>query len=88
MKQLLWTLQHEQAWNAFEKSGVFVANENYLFCGDEMRYAYDWIAQQMAEKVGPRPRVSVIPSGHGISGKGNANDVICGVPGMPRGGHP
>lgn len=55
MKQLLWTIQHEAAWEAFEEAGVLVANEDYLFCQDDFRFAYDWISQQMIQKIGVPP---------------------------------
>lgn len=56
MKQIMWTIQHEAAWEAFEKSGILVADENHLFCGDDMRFAYDWISRQMTQKIGAAPQ--------------------------------
>lgn len=55
MKQLLWTIQHEAAWEVFVKTGVLVANEDYLFCQDDLRFAYDWISLQMIQKIGAPP---------------------------------
>lgn len=55
MKQLLWTIQHEDAYQALEKTGVLVANENYLFCGDDLRFAYDWLSNQMRIRIGQPP---------------------------------
>lgn len=56
MKQVLWTIQHEAAWEVFEKTGVLVANEGYLFCQDDLRFAYDWMSQQMAQRIGAPPK--------------------------------
>lgn len=55
MKQLLWTIQHEAAWETFEKNGVLVANECHLFCEDDFLFAYEWISQQMIRKIGVPP---------------------------------
>lgn len=55
MKQVLWTIQHEAAWVAFEKTGILAANEEHLFCEDYFRFAYDWISQQMIRKIGAPP---------------------------------
>lgn len=55
MKQLLWTIQTESAYTEFEKSGILVANENHLFCGEDLRFAYDWMAGQMVNRIGAPP---------------------------------
>ena len=55
MKQLLWTIQHEEAYREFERSGVLVANEEFLFCGDDLRFAYDWLSNQMRDRIGQPP---------------------------------
>lgn len=55
MKQLLWTIQHEDAYREFERSGVLVANEDFLFCGDDLRFAYDWLSNQMRGRIGQPP---------------------------------
>ena len=55
MKQTLWTIQHIDAYKEMEKTGVLRANEQFLFCQDDMRYAYDWIAQQMRTRIGEPP---------------------------------
>lgn len=55
MKQVLWTIQHEAAWEAFEKTGVLTANEDHLFCENDLRFAYDWLSQQMIQKIGAPP---------------------------------
>ncbi len=55
MKQLLWTIQTEEAYQEFGKTGILVANEEFLFCGDELRFAYDWMAKQMMKRIGAPP---------------------------------
>ena len=56
MKQLLWTIQHEEAYREFEKTGILVANDNCLFCGEDLRFAYDWLSDQMRKRIGPPPK--------------------------------
>ena len=55
MKQTLWTIQTEEAYQKFERSSILRANEDHLFCGDELRFAYDWLAQEMVKKIGAPP---------------------------------
>ena len=55
MKQLLWTIQTEEAFQEFEKIGVLRANEDYLFCEDYYRFAYDWLSDQMERRIGAPP---------------------------------
>lgn len=55
MKQVLWTIQHEAAWEVFEKTGILTANKNHLFCQNDFRFSYDWISQQMIQKIGTPP---------------------------------
>ena len=55
MKQLLWTIQTEEAFLEFEKTGVLRANEDHLFCGDDLRFAYDWLSDQMVNRIGTPP---------------------------------
>lgn len=51
----LWTIQHRDAYENMLVSGSLRADERYLFCGDDFRYAYNWIAVQMRERVGEPP---------------------------------
>ena len=55
MQLTLWTIQHTDAYKAFMHNGVLRANEDFLFCEDDLRFAYDWMAQQLAKKIGPPP---------------------------------
>ena len=64
MKQLLWTIQHEEAYREFEKTGILVANDNCLFCGEDLRFAYDWLSDQMRKRIGPPPLIT--KNGHRI----------------------
>lgn len=52
---LLWTIQHRDAYENMLKSGSLRADDAHLFCGDDFRYAYDWIAARMREKIGEPP---------------------------------
>ena len=55
MGVLLWTIQHEEAYREFERTGILVANEKFLFCGDELRFAYNWLSDQMRNRIGQPP---------------------------------
>ena len=61
MKETLWTIQHEEAYQEFERTGVLRANENYLFCEDDMKFAYDWIAKEMRKRIGAPPEGVTYP---------------------------
>ena len=52
---LLWTVQHRAAYEQMFQTGTLRANEAHLFCGDELKFAYDWLAAQMRERVGEPP---------------------------------
>ena len=54
-RQVLWTIQHEEAYREFERTGVLRADENHLFCGEDLRFAYDWISRQMKTRIGDPP---------------------------------
>lgn len=79
MKQLLWTIQHEEAWKAFGKNGVLVANEDQLFCEDDFRFAYDWISQQMIQRIGAPPEGVRYPvwAWYQWEGKRKRQDLRC-----------
>lgn len=44
---ILWTIQHYSAYENLQKTGALRANENYLFCEDSFRHAYDWMSEKM-----------------------------------------
>lgn len=52
---ILWTIQHKATYDAMLESGVLRANEEHLFCQDDFRFPYDWIAEQMRRRIGPAP---------------------------------
>ncbi len=52
---ILWTIQHKAAYLAMLESGVLRADERYVFCQDELRFAYDWIAMEMRQRIGEPP---------------------------------
>lgn len=51
----LWTIQHEDAYREMLDTGVLRANENHLFCEDDLKFAYDWMSRQMSQRIGPPP---------------------------------
>ncbi len=51
----LWSIQHKAAYDKLQTEGVLHANEKYLFCQDELRFAYDWMAEQLTQRVGKAP---------------------------------
>ena len=55
MKQLLWTIQTEEVYHEFVKTGILRANDDHLFCGDDLRFAYDWLSLQMVHRIGTPP---------------------------------
>ena len=42
---LLWTIQHEAAYEILLKTGRRIANEKYLSFDGGLRYYYEWIAE-------------------------------------------
>lgn len=58
---ILWTIQHVDAYKRIQETGVLSADEQYLFCGDELRFAYDWMAKKMKENVGMPPTGILYP---------------------------
>ena len=52
---LLWTIQHRDAYENMLRSVSLRADESRLFCGDEFKFAYDWLAARMREKIGEPP---------------------------------
>ncbi len=52
---ILWTLQHKAAYDVMLKTGALRANEQYLFCQDDLRFAYNWIASEMQKRISAPP---------------------------------
>ena len=79
MKQILWTIQSEVAYAEFQRTGKLVANENYLFYGDDLRFAYDWLSDQMRKRVGEPPPFVRYPvwAWYQWEGKRKRRDLRC-----------
>ena len=43
MKETLWTIQNEAAFDVFQKLGVLRANPSHLLFDGEFQNAYDWM---------------------------------------------
>ncbi|MBO1870985.1 DUF3841 domain-containing protein [Lachnoanaerobaculum sp. Marseille-Q4761] len=52
---LLWTIQHVAAYKVLLETGRLLANEKYLFCEEDFRFAYDWLSEQMKNRIGIQP---------------------------------
>ena len=55
MKETLWTIQDEAAFEVFQKTGVLRADPNHLIFDGDFRDAYDWMVAQMHQRIGPAP---------------------------------
>ena len=74
---ILWTIQHYSAYERMLETGVLIANESHLFCQDDFRHAYDWMARIMIEAIYAQlPIAFIILYGHGINGKEDEKDGI------------
>lgn len=54
MKQILWTIQHEAAYEQLCRTGVLIADNEYLLFSDQSE-AYEWMADQLSKRVGNPP---------------------------------
>lgn len=52
----LWSIQHRVAYEQLQKTGVLYANEQYLFCEEDFRFAYDWMSEQLELRIGKAPK--------------------------------
>lgn len=52
---LLWTIQNKIAYDHLLTNGVLRADEQHLFCEDNLLYAYQWISVQMLQRIGNPP---------------------------------
>lgn len=55
MKETLWTIQDEAAFEVFQKTGVLRADLNHLIFDGEFQPAYDWMVSQMRQRIGSAP---------------------------------
>lgn len=78
-RQLLWTIQSEAAYREFENTGILRANDNFLFCEDDFLFAYDWISQQMRQRIGEPPESVRYPiwAWYQWEGKRKRRDLRC-----------
>ena len=44
---ILWTIQSYLAYEKMLETGFLTVNEDYLFCEDDFKFAYDWMAKEM-----------------------------------------
>lgn len=51
----LWSIQHQSAYEQLQETDVLHTNENFLFFADDFRFAYDWMADQLQQRVGNPP---------------------------------
>lgn len=53
MKVRLWTIQHAESWAALQSDGVLRADPERVW--EDFRFAYDWMAAQMEQRIGAPP---------------------------------
>lgn len=51
----LWTIQHNLAYEKMMQCGRLTADNNFLFCENDFRFAYDWMSSQMQDRIGNAP---------------------------------
>ena len=49
----LWTMQHADAWTALQHDGVLRGSPDRFWA--DFRSAYDWMAAQLEQRIGPPP---------------------------------
>lgn len=52
---ILWTIQHQNAFDNLQKTGVLRTDEDHILWKEDFQFAYDWMASQMEEGIGPAP---------------------------------
>lgn len=55
MKEILWTIQTEAAFEIFQNHGVLRADPSHLPSDGDFQNAYRWMASQMGWRIGPPP---------------------------------
>ena len=55
MKEILWTIQNEAAFEQFIKTGVLRADPDHIAFDGDFRKEYDWMVAQMRERIGAPP---------------------------------
>jgi len=46
----LWTIQNQETYKLLRKNGILHANDEYLWCKDSLKHAYDWMASELGKK--------------------------------------
>ena len=57
---ILWTIQHEMAYEKMKDTGVLRADEAYVL-EDVFKTAYPWMAKQLEPRIGKAPEGIVFP---------------------------
>ena len=52
MKETLWTIQNEAAFEVFQKTGVLRADPSKLIFDGDFQNAYNWMTAQMRKRIG------------------------------------
>lgn len=59
VKIRLWTIQHADAWTALQHGGVLRGSPDRVW--EDFRSAYDWMAVQLEQRIGPPPEGARYP---------------------------
>ncbi len=76
-KYTLWTIQHEDAWMQLQQAGLLRADPDRV--PEDFRRAYDWMAEQMARRIGNPPNGVWYPlwAWYRWEGKHRPRDLRC-----------
>lgn len=79
MKQILYTIQHVASYEEMLRTGTLRANEKYMLFDGEYRFAYDYMARMLRERVGKAPDGVFYPiwAWHTWEGKQGRRDLRC-----------
>lgn len=55
MKEILWTIQHQEAYKEFERTGILRASDEHLLFEGYFRSAYEWMVEQMKKRISEPP---------------------------------
>lgn len=60
----LWTIQTAEAWQTLQQRTVLSGEKRFRWrddCDEDWLRAYDWLCQQMALRIAPRPSSEIYP---------------------------
>ena len=88
MKQLLWSIQHIDAYERMLEEGALRADRAFISDKSIFLPAYEWMAEQMKARVSMPPENVSLPvwAWHTWEGKRKRRDLRCSCYG-PRGAH-